>query len=138
MMILSLTNRVILMIQNISPPEVTDNKIDNEFRFPAIAGIFLFSTVLRPGANRRLFLQRCSCWSINSTTRFNEVLQWAYILITTLTCSCLLLSQSAKDCLPCIWTLIPRGNCYVGMLVRRNSVVSVSGNAFQITLVIFY
>jgi len=43
-MIPPLTNHVILMILNISAPEVTDNKLDHEFRFPAPAGIFLFST----------------------------------------------------------------------------------------------
>jgi len=103
-MILSLTNRVSLTILIISLPEITDNKLENEFRFAA-ARIFLFYTISRPGANRRLFLQGWICWSTNSTTRFNEVLQWAHILITTLTLSCLLLSQSAKYCLPCVWTL---------------------------------
>jgi hypothetical protein len=55
--ILSLTNRVIVMMLNISFPEITDNKLDNEFRFSAEAGIIPFSTISGPGANRRLFLQ---------------------------------------------------------------------------------
>lgn len=63
------------------------------------------------------------------------MLQWACILITTLTLSCLLLSQSAKDLLPCIWTSTREG---IVMLERRISVVGASGNAFQITLVTIY
>jgi hypothetical protein len=56
-MIISLTNRVTVKILNISVPEITDNKLDNEFRFSAEAGIILFSTISGPGANRQIFLQ---------------------------------------------------------------------------------
>jgi hypothetical protein len=49
-MILSLTNSVILIILNISASEITDNKLDNEFRIAAAAGIFLVSAISRPEA----------------------------------------------------------------------------------------
>jgi hypothetical protein len=63
------------------------------------------------------------------------MLQLAHILIITLILSFLLLSQSAKDCLHCIWTLPCEG---IVMFLRRLSEIGVSGNAFKINLVTFY